>query len=64
MKTQMEIFTKEFYRCARCFIMYCEDNLNDDGGLDELTIAEALEGFKVNIGIAYKISKGEMNYEG
>lgn len=64
MKTQMEIFMKEFYRYARCFIMYCEDNLNDDGGLDELTIAEALEGFKANIGTAYKISKGEMNYEG
>ena len=64
MKTQMEIFTKECYRCARCFIMYCENNLNDDGSLDELTIAEALEGFKANIGIAYKSSKGEMNYEG
>ena len=64
MKTQMEIFTKEFYRCARCFIMYCEDNLNDDGSLDELTIAEALEGFQAHIAIAYKSSKGEMNYEG
>lgn len=63
MKNQMEIFTEEFYRCARCFIMYCEDNLVD-GCLDESTVVEALEGFATNIEIAYKISKGDMKYEG
>ena len=36
MKNQMEVFTEEFYRCARCFIMYCEDNLNNDGCLNGL----------------------------
>lgn len=60
MKTQMEIFTEEFYRCARCFIMYCEDNLDDYGGLDKLTVLKALRGFEANIETAYKISKGEI----
>ena len=44
--------------------MYCEDNLDDDGCLNESTVIEALDGFATNIEIAYRISKGDMKYEG
>ena len=59
MKTQMEIFKEEFYGCVRCFLMYCEDNLDDDGNLEEVTVVDSIKCFAKNVMMAYKISKGE-----
>ena len=59
----MDIFKEEFNRCARCFLLFCEDNSDEEGNLDKAVVDEALEGFIKNIEIAHKISTGEIEPE-
>lgn len=56
MRSQIEKFKEEFERCTNCFMLFCEDNVNENGDLSEEIVVEALEGFITNIEIAYQIS--------